>query len=376
MSSYFDSSLLDALRSLRVDGHFVEVLSRTDDTLKIQTTSYITDSDESGPIDCLCVDPSILWVGDEPCSVCESFTLGLMNDAPPHGSIKCPFCNRQTKPWALTKRTYTGMFRATKKGVAHMTRGAAVHWIMSDELADKIIAVCNASMLVKNPASIFAEGRNPALCVFDLDYTLWPFDCGMDVMGPFIPDPYDTDYVYDRNEKNANVFNDVREIIESLLDAGIPIAYASRNCGKDMIEDLLRATCISPMLRPDIKNLWEALPSRDYFQAYSSSFWGNGHGLGKSRHFAAIKNSTGVKYHEMLFFDDLIENIRVARIQGTTSVHLGPKGLTWETMQEGMQEWRKAHAPPIEVEEEEEVPEIDFEALTPVRHSLLEAENI
>jgi len=187
---------------------------------------------------------------------------------------------------------------------------------------------------MSSQADIFAQGPNPKLVVFDLDYTVWPFDCDKDVIAPFSPSPYGG--VYDRYGRPSNPFPDIPHIIAALVDAKIPIAYASRNPSANSVEQLLRAISIAPTTRPEVRSLWDALPSRDYFHAYSSA----GQGRGKDRHFAAIKKATGIVFSDMLFFDDLHDNIVHAQKQGTTSVHLGRRGVTWAAMIAGIEGWR------------------------------------
>ena len=226
-------------------------------------------------------------------------------------------------------------------------------------------------------AALFAEGPNPSLIVFDLDFTIWvrpltrlraprsvlhvaapapllppshtptplplrapqPFDCDKDVIAPFSVSPYGG--VHDRYGRPSNAFCDVPALISALVDAGIPIAYASRNPSAGPVEALLRCIAIPPpKSQPHVRTLWDALPSRALYHAYSSA----GYGRGKARHFAAIRSACGVAYKDMLFFDDLHDNIVHAQAQGTTSVHLGRRGLTNEAMAAGIRGWRERAA--------------------------------
>jgi len=183
-------------------------------------------------------------------------------------------------------------------------------------------------------AALLADGPNPALLVFDLDYTVWPFDCDKDVIAPFIPSQFGG--VLDRYGRPSNAFPNVPAIFAALVDAGVPIAYASRNPSAGPVEALLRAIAITPRTRPEVRCLWDALPNRNLFHAYSSA----GYGRGKARHFAAIQAACGVAFRDMLFFDDLYDNIKQAQAQGTTSVHLGRRGLTFEAVAAGISGWR------------------------------------
>jgi magnesium-dependent phosphatase 1 len=199
-----------------------------------------------------------------------------------------------------------------------------------------------------SPADIFTgPGPNPELVVFDLDWTLWQFDCDKHVIPPFTKQIY-FNTIYDRYGRPANPYTDVPAIISALVDANIPFAIASRNPSAGPIEQLLRLISIFPKTqsKQHITNIWDALPSREYFHAYSSDGYGNG----KDRHFKAINAVSGVPFNRMLFFDDLPENIKYASIQGTTSVLVSQKnGLNWSAMIGGITEYRKTMYPTVTV---------------------------
>jgi magnesium-dependent phosphatase 1 len=172
------------------------------------------------------------------------------------------------------------------------------------------------------------------MLVFDLDYTIWPFDCDRDVLAPFAWAPF-TNMVLDRYGRPAMPFKDVQSIIAAAVDAGITIAYASRNPSVGPIEALLRAIPIAPRKHPDVDSLWDALPSRDYFHAYSS-----GGAKGKTKHFAAIQAASGVAYEDMVFFDDFDDNLTPARELGITSMKIERRGLSWDEVEMGVRRWR------------------------------------
>jgi len=79
------------------------------------------------------------------------------------------------------------------------------------------------------------------------------------------------------------------------------------------------------------------MPSQDYFHAYSRDGIGNG----KDRHFAALQAASGVPFKNMLFFDDMKDNIDAAARQGTTSVLLQRNGLSLQAFIAGVDGWRK-----------------------------------
>jgi magnesium-dependent phosphatase-1 len=182
-------------------------------------------------------------------------------------------------------------------------------------------------------ARIFSD-KNPSLLVFDCDFTIWPFDCDKDVFSPFRNIPFGG--IIDCFGRPANPFRDIQKIFAGIVDAGIPVAFLSRNPSAVYIEELLRCIMIYPKTKSPM-SLWDAMPSREYFHAYSSG----GVGKGKDKHFAALQKVCSIPFHKMLFFDDLPENILAAQAQGTTTVLVGvTRGLNVEAMDAGIDLWR------------------------------------
>lgn len=159
----------------------------------------------------------------------------------------------------------------------------------------------------------------PGLVVFDLDFTIWPFDCHKDRHMPFV---VTGQKIVDAWGRDASPYPDMPGIITELVERGIPVAYASRNPSVDQLEALLRAIAIAPKNRPDIKTLWDVLPSKDYIQAYSS-----GLSRAKTKHFTALQRITGVPFAKMLFFDDDRANITTAAAQGVIAISV-MEGMT------------------------------------------------
>ena len=176
----------------------------------------------------------------------------------------------------------------------------------------------------------------PELCIFDLDYTLWPLDVDTHVSVPFtrtsgtgVLDAYGT---------RIDLYADVRRVLQTLREAGVAIAFASRTTDPAAAEALLRAMPLHDAPSQTLA-LWDVLPSPHFFQAYPSG----GSGC-KTRHFAAIRAASGTAPADMLFFDDMKDNVDAARMGGVTSVHLSRSGLTWAAFQRGLQEWRKSRS--------------------------------
>ena len=190
---------------------------------------------------------------------------------------------------------------------------------------------------IKAARAALSSGKNPDIFVFDLDYTLWPFDCEKDMIGPFYSNSDGVyDYrVYDSRHQLVNTYRDVPDIMAVLYDANIPVAFLSRNPSHASLEQLLKTIPMQTMKGP--MSLWYAMPDRKYFQAYSTM----GAKRGKNLHFATLSKLTNVPFENMLFFDDLPENIHYARKQGTTSIELNLQcGLTWTSFFDGLTQWR------------------------------------
>lgn len=185
------------------------------------------------------------------------------------------------------------------------------------------------------PAS--AQEAQDYLPVFDLDHTLWPFDCDKHVISPFTFIPHVG--TLDRFGRYAEPFKDVRKIFEDFAEAGKKVAIASRNPSQGPCEELLRAIKISPPSKKDITCLWD-LVGPGLFHAYSSQ--GR---PGKTKHLEAIKEASGVDYGNMIFFDDLPENIAYAATSGVVAIYI-KKGLTQEALKNGIELWQKKLNPP------------------------------
>ena len=187
------------------------------------------------------------------------------------------------------------------------------------------------------------ENVNPSLLVFDCDYTIWPFDCDKDVFAPFTKTTWSG--VFDYFGRPSNAYHDVAGMFGAILDAGIPVAFLSRNPSAHSVRELLEALpCLNKVGAVE-KSLWDTMPSPDYFHAYSSS----GIGRGKDRHFAALQGVCGIPFANMVFFDDQIDNVEAASRRGVTSVHLKRHGLTVSAFIRGIEGWRRNRLPILDL---------------------------
>jgi len=101
------NSLKVAFDFLRRDGIFVKASVLSEDKFLIESSTYITDTDEGKDIDCLFVGEDDIGLGGS--CICDDITTGeWLKEAaePPRGCVECPVCQRLAKPWKLKKRSY------------------------------------------------------------------------------------------------------------------------------------------------------------------------------------------------------------------------------------------------------------------------------
>lgn len=174
----------------------------------------------------------------------------------------------------------------------------------------------------------------PSMVVLDLDFTVWAFDCGRYITGPFTLTGWG---IVDRHYTSAEPYPHFRAIMRFLVDNDVPVSICSRNPDITSIESLMR--CIQFNCKRGLISMWDAIP-QERIHAYSSD--GSG---GKNKHFSALQLDTGVDLSKVLFFDDLEENIVQARRRGITSVHVSTKtGLNWSALRLGLHHYSVASA--------------------------------
>jgi len=137
----------------------------------------------------------------------------------------------------------------------------------------------------------------PKLIVFDLDYTLWAFWVDTHVTPP-LKASSSHDSAKDRFGENFKFYDDVPSILVALRERGIKVGIASRTSAPDLGRELLRLLHI-----PDAEGKKKkAIDYCDYLEIYPGS---------KITHFTKLRESSGFKYEEMLFFDDEARNRNV-----------------------------------------------------------------
>jgi hypothetical protein len=131
---------------LKRDGLFVKATPVSEDEVMLETTTYVTDTDDDKDVDCLCIGEDDLGLGGS--CVCDSITTGYWLEEgtePPRGCVTCPACQRLALPWKLQKRCYNLTVRIAENRLTTLTvQPNANLKPMPAAMSEKIINICNA----------------------------------------------------------------------------------------------------------------------------------------------------------------------------------------------------------------------------------------
>ncbi|EEH22232.1 magnesium-dependent phosphatase-1 [Paracoccidioides brasiliensis Pb03] len=174
----------------------------------------------------------------------------------------------------------------------------------------------------------------PKLFVFDLDYTLWPFWVDTHVSPPVKAKDNNSRCV-DRWGESFAFYPAVSSILLACRSRSIPLGLASRTHAPDLARDMLKALYIIPSFsdNPAAANNRpvRALDCFQHVQIFPAD---------KTQHFTRIQQESGIRYEDMLFFDDEARNRNVQTELGVTFC-LVRDGMTREEVDRGVWDWRK-----------------------------------
>lgn len=127
----------------------------------------------------------------------------------------------------------------------------------------------------------------------------------------------------------------VSSILHACRVRSIPLGIASRTMTPDLARDMLKQLHVIPTFSDSAAAAnHKSVRALDYFD-YIQIFPGN-----KTSHFQRIQQASGVRYEDMLFFDDEARNRNVQTELGVTFC-LVPDGITRDEMDRGVWDWRK-----------------------------------
>ncbi len=146
------------------------------------------------------------------------------------------------------------------------------------------------------------------LFVFDLDFTLWDAgglwcDC---TTPPFIKHNND---ILDAKGNKIVLYNNVEKLLESIKSSGKKLGIASRTSAPHIANELL-----------ELFNLRRYF---DFIEIFPAE---------KTKHFQNIKDKSGIRFDDMVFFDDEYRNI-IDVLQLGVQCELVDGGIDWKLIE-------------------------------------------
>lgn len=168
--------------------------------------------------------------------------------------------------------------------------------------------------------------HRPSLVVFDLDDTLWFPEMYMLDGLPFTRDKQGR--VHDRGGDHVRLIGDSQRILHEihLHWKDTKVGYASRTHYPKWASACLKLIEVAPgVTMEDVVDVKEIYPGD------------------KTTHFAHFKRKTGIEFHNMLFFDNEIRNVRDVASLGVVAVYT-PHGMTMEHWHKGLAQFNQQNA--------------------------------
>ncbi|KAL7800285.1 acid phosphatase domain-containing protein [Trichoderma ceciliae] len=189
----------------------------------------------------------------------------------------------------------------------------------------------------------------PRLIVFDLDYTLWPFWVDTHVTPPLKINPTHS-AATDRTGEEFSFYDEVPEILAVLPYLNGPnkvkLGVASRTSAPSLARELLKGIHVPPTASfashdEDGGNKKSSSSSSSGRKKTSMDVFDGGLEIypgSKMKHFEALQRRTGIRFEDMLFFDDESRNRETEQLGLTMKLVMD--GVTWEEIGNGVELWR------------------------------------
>ncbi|VUZ43555.1 unnamed protein product [Hymenolepis diminuta] len=159
--------------------------------------------------------------------------------------------------------------------------------------------------------------RKPKLIVFDLDLTLWPFDC--------------IDYTYSNlTIRNGKVYDSFNYLVEPFPEAE---AVLKRIKEEPDVKIAVASSTAAPRMGREFIELFGWDKYFDYVEIYPTE---------KTRHFRKLKQDSKISYKDMLFFDDLGFNIHDVSTLGVHCVHVDDGGVDLTLLRSGLESFAQS----------------------------------
>ncbi|XP_064393113.1 magnesium-dependent phosphatase 1-like [Halichondria panicea] len=160
----------------------------------------------------------------------------------------------------------------------------------------------------------------PKMVVLNLDYTVWELHVDMTIQ-PFRSDKKGG--AVDWHGHKLALFPDVRTIMTALQEKGIKLAAASSTTDPQTSRQLMAVLKIDKFF--------------SHFQIFPTK---------KFKHFKNIQSASGVEYKDMLFFDNMEDNISDITTLGVTCFYIEDQagGLTMDRFKTGLEQFSHKHS--------------------------------